>query len=84
MFYFIFFICFIHTFIFAELKHKMFKRTFKLNQVSEFNYGTNSNAKTRKNKKVNREQINGLLSNDSIVKFCKDNIIQQNDIDNKG
>ena len=73
-----------YTFIFVELKHKMFKRTFKLNQVSEFNYGTNSNAKTRKNKKVNREQINGLLSNDSIVKFCKDNIIQQNDIDNKG
>ena len=84
MFYFIIFICLIHTFIFVELKHKMFKKTFKLNQVSEINFFTNRHAETRKTEKVNREQINELLSNDSIVKFCKDSIIQQNDINNKG
>ena len=62
----------------------MFKRISKPNQVSEINSFTNSHSKTRKLDKINPEKINGSLSNSSIVKFCKESIIQQNDINNKG
>ena len=54
----------------------MFIRT--LNQVSKQSYSTNSDAKARTPKKANHEQNVELLSN--IVKFCKENIMQQNDI----
>ena len=62
----------------------MFKRISIPNQVSEINSFTYSHAKRRKLEKMNSEQINGLLSNSSIVKFCKESIIQQNDINKKG
>ena len=59
----------------------MFIRT--LNQVSKQSYSTNSDAKARTPKKANHEQNVELLSNNSIVKFCNENIMQQNDINNK-
>ena len=62
----------------------MFKRISKPNQVSEINSFTNSHAKTRKLEEMDNEQTNWLLSNSSIVKFCKESIIQENDINNKG
>ena len=57
---------------------------FKPIQVSEISSFTYSHAKKRKPQKMNSEQTNGLLSNNSIVKFCKESIIQQNEINNKG
>ena len=77
-------LCLIHKIILAELEYKMFKTTSKPNQVSETNSFTNSHAKRRKLEKMNSEHINGLLSKSYIVKFCKENIIQQNEINNKG
>ena len=77
-------ICLIHKIILAELEYKMFKTTSKSNQVSDTNSFTNSHAKIRKLEKMNSEHINGLLSKSYIVKFCKENIIQQNEINNKG
>ena len=62
----------------------MFKRISKPNQVSEINFFTYSHANKRKLEKMNSEQTNGLLSNNFIVKFCKESIIQQNAINNKG
>ena len=62
----------------------MFKRISKPNQVSEINSFTNTHAKTQKHEKMDNEQTNGLLSNSFIVKFCKESIIQRNDINNKG
>ena len=62
----------------------MFKRTSKPNQVSGINSFTNSHSKTRNLDKIDPEQINESLSNISIVKFCKESITQQNDINNKG
>ena len=62
----------------------MLKRTSKHNQASEPSFSTNSDAKMVTLEKLNLEQNNGLLSNISIVKFCKENITQLNNINNKG
>ena len=62
----------------------MFKRTSKRNQVSEQSSSTNSNVKMIILEKLKREQSNGILSNKSILKFCKENIMQLNDTNNKG
>ena len=62
----------------------MSKRISLPNQVSEINSFTNRHAKERKLEIMDKEQTNGLLSNNSIVKFCKESIIQQNDVNKKG
>ena len=62
----------------------MFKRISKPNQVLDINSFTNSHTNSRKLDKINPEQINGSLSNKFIVKFFKESIIQQNEINNKG
>ena len=62
----------------------MFKRTSKHNQASEPSSSTNSDAKMISLENLNREQNNGLISNNSIVKFCKENITQLNDTNKKG
>ena len=62
----------------------MFERTSKHNQVSEPSSSTNSNAKMIILENMKREQNNGLISNNSIVEFCKENITQLNDTNNKG
>ena len=62
----------------------MIKRTSKHNQVSEPSSSTNSDAKMVTLKNLNHEQKKRLLSNNSIVKFCKENITQLNDTNKKG
>ena len=62
----------------------MCKRISKANQVLETNSFTNSHVKIRKLEKMNSEQNNGSLSNSFIVKFCKESIIKQNNINIKG
>ena len=62
----------------------MFERTSKHNQVSESNSSTNGVAKTTTLENLNHEQNHGLLFNNSIVMFCKENIKQQNDFSKKG
>ena len=62
----------------------MIKRTSKHDQVSEPSSSTNSNAKMIILKNMKREQNKGVLSNNSILKLCKENITQLNDTNKKG
>ena len=62
----------------------MLKRTSKHNQASEPSSSTISDAKMMILENLNREHNNGLLSNNSIVKFCKEDITQLNDTNKKG
>ena len=62
----------------------MFERSSKHNQVSEPSSSTNSDAKMISLENLNSEQNNGLISNNSILKLCKENITQLNDTNKKG
>ena len=62
----------------------MLERSSKHNKVSEPSFSTNSDAKMITLESFNHGQKNGLLYINSIVKFCKENIMQLNNINNKG
>ena len=62
----------------------MFEKTSKHNQVSEPSSSTNSNAKMIILENIKREQNNGFLYKNSIVKFCKENIALLKDTNKKG
>ena len=62
----------------------MFEKTSKHNQVSEPSSSTNSNAKMIILENIKREQNNGLLYKNFIVKFCKENIALLKDTNKKG
>ena len=62
----------------------MFKRISVANRALKTNSFTNSHVKIRKLENMKSEQNNGSLSNSYMVKFCKESIIKQNNINIKG